>query len=98
MLQFRIRDLLWLTGLVAICLAWQGDRRAWERQRGVLEARSLDLEKIEKLLGGESALKAFVESAKSSNVKPSPRKSVRIPTKAKDRLKSNRPTRPRNQV
>jgi len=100
MFRFTIRDVLWLMVAVGLCVGWFSESRAWERQRDVLLKRSDDLDEIQKMLGGDKALKDFVDSARSSNAKPPRPSSTIVPIKPKptDRLKRTPQIRPQNEV
>ena len=54
-LRFTIRDLLWLTAVIAIGTAWFADRAIIRRERDSLEQRQAELDVRMRLLSDQRA-------------------------------------------
>lgn len=99
MLKFTIRDVLWLTLVVAALLTWWGERERsnMEREKSnqvsvALESSQKDLQEIKQFVGGDELFKEFLATAKSSNSAPPRPDPIEIPVTSTSRRPKGRPT------
>src|SRR5439155_16681887 len=78
MLCFSIRDMLWLTALIAVTLMWRVERRRWGAEREVLKASHEDLLALKKLLGDDD-VSQLVNASKRP---PPPPVAITLPASA----------------
>jgi hypothetical protein len=70
MFRFTIRDVLWLTALIAMGAAWWADRARIEKERALVKQREADVQELRQLVGGDplfSELIAMAKAAKALN-------------------------------